>query len=140
MVDLFHLGLLPLLRQAGPTDLDKGLTESDSYRESIARVGNPYPVDQIKMFDVLRKSLRNDKGNVGPTTPLVVAQLRQPRIAPRFCAFGLPKDDAGGLADRTIDLLDNIGTQLALANRLDQVGRKTPTQQYLELKLKHLAL
>lgn len=124
---MFHLGLLALLRQARPTDLDERLTESDSNRECIARVSDPYPVDQIEMLDVLRKSLRNNKGNVGPTTPLVVAQLRQPPIAPRFGAFGLPKDDAGGQADRTINLLDNIGAQLAFADRLDQVGRKTRT-------------
>jgi hypothetical protein len=60
---------------ARPTDLDEGLTESDSNREGIARVGDPYPVDQIKMLDVLRKGLRDDKGKVSSTTPLFVTQL-----------------------------------------------------------------
>ena len=87
------------------------------------------------MLDMFRKRLRDDEGDVRATTPLVVPQLRQPAIAPRFGALGLPKDDAGGLADRTIDLLDNVGTELAFADRLDQIGRETSTQQHLELEL-----
>jgi hypothetical protein len=64
------------LRQAGPADLDEDLTESDRNRESISWVGDPYSVDKIKMLDMLRKGLRDDERNVGPTTPLVVTQLR----------------------------------------------------------------
>jgi len=100
----------------------------------------PHSVHQVEMLNVLGKCMRNDKGNVRAAAPLVFAQLGQPAIAPGLCTLGLPKDNNGGLADSAVNLLNDVGAELGLGHRLNQISRKAPPQQLLQLELEDLAL
>src|SRR4051812_19806871 len=92
------------------------------------------------MLDMLRKGVRDDKGDVSTATSLIFAKLCQPTITPRLGVLGFPEDHAGGLTDRAIDLLNDIGTQLSLGNGFDDIHRKLAAKQLLELKLENLTL
>src|ERR1700739_3587247 len=116
------------------------MAEGNRDWKGVPRMGDPDAVDEVEMLDMLRRGLRDDQGNVGAATALVITQLCQPAIAPGFGPFGLPKDDDGGLSDRAVDLRHNVGAELALSDGLDEIGRKTSTQQHLKLELKYLAL
>src|SRR5438093_9901533 len=92
------------------------------------------------MLDVSGKGVRDDEGNVGATAPLVLTKLGQPAIAPGLGPLGFPEDHAGGLPDRAVDLLNNIGPQLALGDRLNDIHRKLAAQKLLKLYLENLTL
>jgi hypothetical protein len=46
--------LLALLHQARAVDFDERLTERNCNRQGAAGMGDPNPVDQVELFDVLR--------------------------------------------------------------------------------------
>jgi hypothetical protein len=50
---LLHFGLLTLLYQARAVDFDERLSERNCNRQGAAGVGDPNPVNQVELFDVL---------------------------------------------------------------------------------------
>jgi len=76
------------------------------------------------MLNVFGPCLGDDERHVGPASALVIAELGKPRVAPSLRSLRLPKNDASRLADGAVDLLNDIGAQFALADRLDEVTGK----------------
>ena len=140
MIDLLHLGLLALLNHPRAIHLDQRLPERNSDGQRTARMGNPNAIKQIKLLNMLGKSLRDNERHVSAAATLVVAELSKPAVAPGLGTLCFPKDDARRLPHRTVDLLDNVRAQLPLPHRLNEIGRETTTQKLFELKLKDFAL
>ena len=102
--------------------------------------GHPDAFNVIEMPQPLRQSLRHDHGEVRSGGALVLAQLRQPAIAPALGALGLPKDRATHLARGSHDTLHQVAAKLAFTDGLDQIERELLPQRCLELQLLHFAL
>jgi hypothetical protein len=52
MIDLLHLGLLPLLHEARAFNLNKRLPKRNRNWYRTSRVSNPYTIDQVEMLYV----------------------------------------------------------------------------------------
>jgi hypothetical protein len=80
---------------------------------------------------MLGQSVGYNQRDIGAGAALIVAQLGEPAVTPGFCALGFPEDNAGRLANLAVDLLYDVGSQLALADRFDRICRKAALQKLL---------
>jgi hypothetical protein len=103
-------------------------------------MSDPNAVDQVELLDMLGQGLRDNQGHIGAGPALVVPQFSEPSITPRFGALSLPQNDAGRLADGSVNLLHYVCTKLTFADWVDRVSWETFTQKLLELKLQNLTL
>src|SRR5260370_662448 len=92
----------------------------------MARPGRRERNRAARSFHQLRRFhhvINSDKvfgthSDISPAAALIFAKLGKPPVAPCLGALELPQNDARRLTDRTIDLLHDVGTQLALADPL----------------------
>jgi len=88
---------------------------------------NPHPVNQFERLHILGKSEADDNRHLCLGRPLVVAQLRQPAIAPVLGALRLPENRAAQQAGRTDHPLEHVPTGGVMSCRIASNSVRIPS-------------
>ena len=140
VVHLLHLPRLPHLLQLHPRNVEEVGADDRSQRQRLARMHHMHGVNHIETFHTLGQGGGHKHRHIGRITPLVVAELGEPALAPVLGPLQFPDDGAGGLARRGQHLLHEVRTDLALGYGRHPVHGEAVLQLLLEIEFQHFPL
>ena len=140
VVHLLHLPRLPHLLQLHPRDVEEVGADDRGQRQRLARMHHMHGVHHIETLHALGQRRRDEHRHIGRITPLVVAELGEPALAPVLGTLQFPDDGAGGLARRGQHLLHEISADLALGHRRHPVHGEAVLQLLFEIEFQHFPL